>query len=191
MGQAAQPLKMTPEEYLAFERASEDKHEYVDGEIFAMAGSSREHSLIASNALGELRSALRGRGCEVHGSDLKIKAAKGTRYHYPDALVACGPLHLEGEARDVLVNPKLVVEVLSDSTERYDRGDKFDSYRSVESLTDYVLCSQKRVRVEHYHRAADGSWIFRVLGPGEKLVLDSLGCAIPVDEIYLGVFGEA
>ena len=188
MGAAAQRLKMTPEEYLAFERASEERHEYADGEVFAMAGCSRKHSLAAQNVARELGNALLDGPCEVHGSDMKIRAAQPTRYHYADASVACGQPLFEDDAEDVLLNPKLVVEVLSKSTERYDRGDKFESYRSIASLTDYVLVSQKAVLVEHYHRLADGTWNYRALGPGERLGLASLGCEIEVDRIYLKVF---
>jgi Uma2 family endonuclease len=191
MGHAAQQMKMTQEEYLAFERASEEKHEYADGEIFAMSGGTREHSLAAANVLGELRSALLDRPCEVHGSDMKIKAAATRKYHYPDVSVVCGQPLFEDETRDVLLNPKLIVEVLSDSTERYDRGDKFTSYRTLDTLEDYVLVSQTAVLVEHYHRLPDGMWLYRALGPGERLALGSLGCEIPVERIYLKVFSGA
>src|SRR5262245_51359809 len=111
MGGAARRIKMTPEEYLAFERASEERHEYADGEIFAMAGGTREHSLVGQNVAGELRSALLDRPCEVHGSDLKIKTAAG-KYHYADAFVICGQPIFEDETRDIVLNPRLVVEVL-------------------------------------------------------------------------------
>lgn len=178
---------MTPEEYLTFERGSDIKHERVNGEIFAMAGGTREHSLTAANILGELRSALMDRPCEVHGPDMKVKAA-GANYHYPDVSVVCGRPLFEEETRDVLVNPKVLVEVLSDSTERHDRGDKFASYRTIESLSDYVLVSQTAVLVEHYHRQPDGTWIYRALGPGERLSLATLGCDIAVDRIYHKVF---
>jgi Uma2 family endonuclease len=184
---------MTPEEYLAFERASDVKHELVDGEIFAMSGGTHEHSLLGTNIAGELRSALVERPCLVHGPDMKIKSAGQKsagkdKYHYPDASVVCGKPIFEDETRDVLLNPKVVVEVLSDSTERYDRGDKFASYRTIGTLEDYVLVSQTDVLVEHYHRGTDGAWIYRALGPGERLVLASVGCEIPVERIYLKVF---
>jgi Uma2 family endonuclease len=189
MGQAAEDrLKMTPEEYLAFERASDEKHEYADGEIFAMSGGTREHSLTAANILGELRGALLERPCEVHGSDMKIKAVAGRKYHYPDVSVVCGRPFFEDDKRDVLLNPKLIVEVLSDSTERYDRGDKFTSYRTIDTLEDYVLVSQTSVLVEHYHRLPDGTWLYRALGSEERLALASLGCEIPVERIYWKVF---
>src|SRR5258708_7489239 len=119
MGEPARQLKMTPQEYLALERASDEKHEYVDGEIFAMSGGTREHSLVGHNVEVELGTALRERPCEVHGSDLRIKTASG-KYHYADAFVLCGPPVFEDETRDAVQNPTVIVEVLSDSTERYD-----------------------------------------------------------------------
>jgi Uma2 family endonuclease len=177
---------VTPEEYLAFERASEQKHEYADGEIFARAGGTREHNLIAANALGELSSALLEGPCEVYGSDQKI-VTPAAKYHYPDVSVACGPT-FEDATRDAMRNPKVVVEVLSDSTERDDRGDKFASYRAIPSFVEYVLVSQTAALVEHYRRLPDGTWLYRTLGPGEVLALPSLGCEIPVDRLYLKVF---
>jgi Uma2 family endonuclease len=187
MGEAAHALKMTPAEYLAFERASSDRHEYADGEIFAMSGGTREHSLAAQNIARELGNVLLERPCEVHGSDLKIKT-RADRYHYADAFVLCGSPIFEDETRDVVENPRLIVEVLSDSTERYDRGDKFASYRTLDTLDDYILVSQTTVLVEHYHRLPDGTWLYRALGPGQQLSLASLGCEIPIDRIYLKVF---
>jgi Uma2 family endonuclease len=189
MGDAAKPLAMTPAEYLAFERASTEKHEYVDGQIFAMSGGTREHSLAGSNTLAELNRALFDRPCEVHGSDMKVRSGT-SKYHYPDVSVVCGTPAFEDETQDVLLNPKLIVEVLSDSTERYDRSQKFASYRAIGTLEDYVLVSQTEVLVEHYHRHPEGGWMYRVLGPGQHLELPSLGCAIPVDRIYHRVFLE-
>jgi Uma2 family endonuclease len=182
---------MSPEEYLAFERASDQKHEYADGEIFAMSGGTHEHSLIAGNVHGELRNALMERPCVVHGSDMRIKVAATNRYFYPDVSVVCGRPVFQDATRDVLLNPKAVIEVLSDSTERYDRGDKFQHYQQIASLTEYVLVSQTAPLVEHYARQADGSWIYRALGPGEHVRLASLECEIAVDRIYLKVFDAA
>jgi Uma2 family endonuclease len=187
MGEPAQKLRMTPGEYLAFERVSDERHEYVDGEIFALAGGTREHNLIAANVTRELGNALLERPCEVYGSDQKINAAAG-KYHYPDASVICGPPVFADASRDVMLNPRVIVEVLSESTERYDRGDKFASYRAIATFADYVLVSQTAVLVEHFHRLPDGTWLYRPLGPGEQLVLPSLDCAIPVDRLYLKVF---
>lgn len=190
MGQAAEKLRMTAEEYLAFERASEERHEFVDGEIFAMSGGTWEHNLIAANVVGELRQILLEHPCHVQGADMKIKTALD-KFHYADAFVLCGEPVFEDDTRDVVLNPKAIFEVLSDSTERYDRGDKFASYRTLASLDDYVLVSQKSVLVEHFHRLQDGDWLYRALGPGETLSLASLGCEIPVDRLYLKVFSAA
>ncbi|HSO00309.1 MAG TPA: Uma2 family endonuclease [Candidatus Nanopelagicales bacterium] len=188
MAEPAERARMTPEEYLAFERASETKHEYADGETSAMAGGTREHSLISMNIARELGNLLRDRPCEVHGSDLRVKIAATGRYVYPDASVVCGAALFEDEQRDTLQNPLVVVEVLSDSTEAYDRGEKFEQYRSLPSLLEYVICSQKKARVEHFQRQGDGRWVLTVLGPGDRLTLESIGCELPVDDIYLKVF---
>jgi Uma2 family endonuclease len=182
-------LKMTPEEYLSFERAAEEKHEYVDGEIFAMSGASWAHSRIAMNIGSELTGALLDGPCAAVGSDVKIKA--GTSYRRPDVAVVCGDPIFDDDAHDVVLNPKVVVEVLSDSTERYDRGDKFRAYGRIATVTDYILVSQKEVLVEHFHRASDGGWNYRQLGPGDELVLESVGCAIGVDAFYRKVFPAA
>jgi len=188
MGDAAARAKLTPAEYLALDRASEIKHEYADGEIFAMSGGTRAHSLIGGNVLGELRAALAERASEAHGSDLRIKIPATGRYTFADALVVCGPALFEDAEEDTLLNPRVIVEVLSKSTERYDRGDKFENYQSLESLREHVLLSQKKIRVEHYSRQPDGTWVLRVLGAGERLVMPSIACEIAVDRIYLKVF---
>ncbi len=191
MGEAASRVKMTPEEYLAFERASDEKHEYVDGEIFAMSGGTYEHSLLGSNVARELGNALVDRPCDVHGSDMKIKVAATNRFFYSDVSVVCGSPVFGDDVRDSVLNPKVLVEVLSDSTERYDRGEKFAHYRRIDSLQDYVLVSQTEPLVEQFSRQTDGTWLYRALGPGAQLVLASLDCAIPVDRIYLKVFRPA
>jgi Uma2 family endonuclease len=190
MGQAAEKLKMTAEAYLAFERASEERHEFVDGEIFAMSGGTWEHNLIAANVVGELRQILLDRPCHVQGADMKIKTA-ADKFHYADAFALCGDPLFVDDTRDAVKNPKAIFEVLSDSTERYDRGDKFASYRTMSTLDDYVLVSQKAVLVEHFHRLPDGTWLYRALGPGETLSLASIGCEIAVDRLYLKVFPAA
>lgn len=188
MGQAAARVRLTPEEYLALERSSGQRHEYADGEIFAMAGGTREHNLTTGNIHGELRLALMDRPCEVYTSDMRIKVAADGRYVYPDVAVTCEAPVFEDEVRDTLLNPKVIVEVLSDSTEAYDRGDKFALYQSIPSFQEYVLASQKEARIEHFRRVPDGSWIFRTLRAGERLVLASIGCEILVDRAYVKVF---
>ena len=191
MGEPALHTKVSEQEYLAFERAAEERHEYADGEIFAMSGGTWEHSLIASNINGELRSALLERRCAVHGSDMRIHIPSTGRYTYADVLVVCGKPVLTDEVRDTVVNPVVIVEVLSDSTERCDRGDKFEQYQTIDSLRDYVLVSQKKARIEHFCRQANGAWLLQVRGPGDRLVLTSVGCEVAVDMAYLKVFGEA
>jgi Uma2 family endonuclease len=180
-------MRMTPEEYLSFERASDVKHEYADGEVFAMSGGTVQHSSVAVNITVDLGVQLRGRRCRALNSDMRIKTPTG-RYFYPDGSVVCGPPELEGEAGDVLLNPKVIIEVLSDSTEGYDRGDKFEHYRSLASLEEYVLASQKAPRIEVFTRHDDGSWTFRAHGPGETVRLSSIGCDLAVDSVYLDVF---
>ncbi len=187
MGHAPVRTKISEQEYLALERAAEERHEYADGEIFAMAGGTWEHSLIASNINGELRAALLGRPCVAQGADMRIHIPATGRYTYADGLVVCGEPVFTDEVRDTLLNPIVIIEVLSDSTEKYDRGDKFEQYESIPSFQDYLLVSQKKVRVEHFHRQVDGTWQRRVLGAGERLVFESVGCEIEVDRAYLRV----
>jgi len=190
MGQAALRTGLSEQDYLAFERAAEERHEYADGEIFAMSGGTWEHSLIASNINGELRSALREQRCTAHGSDMRIHIPSTGRYTYADAMVVCGEPVFTDDVRDTVINPVVIVEVLSDSTEKYDRGDKFEQYQAIASLRDYVLVSQKKVRIEHFRKQADGTWVLRTVGAGERVVLESVGCELAVDLAYLKVFGE-
>lgn len=190
MAQAAVRTGLSPQEYLELERSSPLRHEYADGEIFAMAGGTLEHSAVAANVLGELRSALRGRGCRVLTSDMRIKIAAARRYVYPDGAVVRSRPEFEDDQRDTLLNPRVVVEVLSDSSEAYDRGDKFAQYRTLPSLEEYVLASQKAPRIEVFTRQADGSWLLRFHGPGERAELSSLGCTLDVDRVYQDVFEQ-
>lgn len=187
MGQPAIRTGVTPETYLAFERASADKHEYADGEIFAMAGCPREHSLITGNVQRELGNALLDRPCEVHTSDMRIKIAATGRYVYADASVVRGEPVFEDADVDTLLNPNLIVEVLSDSTEAYDRGDKFDLYRSIPSFTDYLLISQKSMRVEHFQRQVDGRWLLTIAGPSARIAVESVGVTVEVERLYVKV----
>jgi Uma2 family endonuclease len=173
---------MTPDEYLAFERASAEKHEYFDGEVFAMAGASEAHNLIVANLIRILGSALRDRPCRVYPSDLKMKL--GRSFAYPDLSVVCGRSAFDDDQRDVLVNPKLIIEVLSDSTERFDRSQKSRKYRALESMSDYVLVSSSEPLVEQYHGEADGAWLMREYKAGGRVVLASIDVTFPVDEAY-------
>lgn len=181
----------TPAEYLALERSSPQKHELVDGEIFAMAGASYAHNKIVGNLVGELRTALRDRPCDVMPSDLRIHVPATGLYTYPDVTVMCGDPRFEGDVEDTLLNPTVIVEVLSESTEGYDRGKKSRNYRSIASLREYVLVAQDVVSVERYTRGDGRVWSLHESGAGERLVLGSIGCEIAVDEIYLKVFPAA
>ncbi len=190
----AEPLakpRVSALDYLAFEREAPERHELIDGEIVDMSGGTREHSLISTNLARELGNALKRSPCQVFNTDLRVRVeAQGdVLYTYPDLSVACEAPELEDEHGDTLLNPTALFEVLSDSTEGYDRGEKFARYRTIPSLREYVLVAQKKVQVEHFHRQDDGGWLLRVLGPGDHLALPSLGCEIAVDEIYLKVFG--
>ncbi|MGK3992432.1 Uma2 family endonuclease [Sorangium sp. So ce1024] len=190
MGVAAPRRKLSPEEYLELDRASEVRHEYAGGEIFAMSGGTFEHSAIAANIGRLLGNALGERGCTALNSELRIKIPSADRYVYPDGSVVCGRPEFEDERRDTLLNPVLVIEVLSatsDSSEAYDRGDKFALYQTVASIREVVLASQKAPRVEVFARQADGSWVLRVYGPGDRAALSSVGCDLVVDEVYRGV----
>lgn len=187
MGDAATSLRMTAAEYLAWETGEREKHEYHRGEVFAMAGGSPRHNFLSAGIAAELRAATQGRGCRALSSDQRIAAEQGKRYVYADAVVVCGGVELEPGTSDVLANPTVVVEVLSKGTEAYDRGEKWEAYQRLPSLTDYLLVSQASARVEHYSREADGSWRYRVLGPGDSVVLAD-GAALAVDAVYDGAF---
>jgi Uma2 family endonuclease len=172
---------MTPAEYLAWERAQSEKHEYFHGEVFAMAGGSPRHNLLCANAIARLRDLLAGRGCYVLSSDQRIAVDDGERYVYPDVSVICGGPVVQHD--DVITNPMMIVEVLSRSTEQNDRGSKWESYRRLSSLSDYVLIPQWSRRVEHFRRDDHGSWSYRVAEAGQRLVLSN-GVELVVDELF-------
>jgi len=169
---------LTPEEYLEMERQAETKSEYLHGEVYAMAGASPRHTLIAANAIALLVLGLKGRACSVYGSDLRILVPPTGLYTYPDVTVICGKAQFEDRQKDTLVNPTLIFEILSRSTEGYDRGEKFANYRTLESLSDYVLISLHRPFVEHYARQPDESWLLRSCEGVEAILpIPSIGCA--------------
>ena len=177
----------TPEEYLALEREAETKSEYINGEIYAMAGASREHNLISSNLARELGNQLRERPCETYISDMRVRVRPTGLYTYPDVVVACGRPRFDDAHVDVLLNPAVIFEVLSDSTEAYDRGAKFAHYRYLESLQEYVLIAQDRMQVDHYARMGN-QWLLTAYSkPEETLDLPAIECAIPLEEIYARV----
>ena len=176
----------SPEEYLAFERGTDARHEYLDGHVYAMAGESIEHSRICVNVAGELRSRLKGSPCEVLSPNMKVVTSPSGLFSYPDVVVICGEPQFYDERRDILTNPTVVFEVLSPSTEAYDRGEKFLRYRTqIETLREYVLVSQHRPLVEHYVRQPDGSWSYSSAGDlSEAIDLPSIDCRLPLSEIY-------
>lgn len=177
---------LTYDEYVARERGSEVKHEFVAGELFAMAGAKRAHNLITVNISTSLSAQLRERPCLVFSPDMRIRTRDDVGA-YPDVSALCGRPEL-GAGEDELLNPTLIVEVLSESTERYDRGEKFEHYQTIPSLQEYVLASSSKPRLEVFTRQADGSWVLRAYGPGEVAKLTSLGVELAVEDAYRKVF---
>ncbi|HWY78477.1 MAG TPA: Uma2 family endonuclease [Verrucomicrobiae bacterium] len=185
----AKPIdRLTEAEYLATERRAEFRSEFFRGEIFAMAGGTRQHSLIAANFIRELGVALRGRPCVVYTADLRIKVDAAGLYTYPDLSVACGEQKFLDHQQDTLLNPLLIVEVLSDSTEAYDRGAKFEAYRRILSLQEYLLASQRQARIEQYIRRPGDEWLLReAAGMDAKLSLPSLDITLNLREVFANV----
>jgi Uma2 family endonuclease len=188
-----QPL-YTVAEYLSFERESEERHEYLDGVIYAMAGESSEHADISQNISSELYVQLKGRDCRARSKDTKVRSgplpklkysAKGL-YSYPDVVVICGEPEYLDDYRDVIANPKVIIEVLSPATEKFDRGEKFDRYDAWNpTLTDYLLVSQEQARIEHYVRQDDGTWTRAVSrGLRSKVVIKSIRCTLKLKDVY-------
>ncbi|HUK16507.1 MAG TPA: Uma2 family endonuclease [Bryobacteraceae bacterium] len=175
---------ITPEQYLEIERAAECKSEYFNGEMFAMAGAVRTHNLLVTNAVAELRQQLRGRPCEVYPSDMRVRVSSTGLYTYPDALVVCGePVFLD-RREDTLLNPALIVEVLSPSTEAYDRGRKFEHYQKIDSLRYYLLISSDRVHADLF-TLQDGRWgLTPASGLDDTLELESIGCRLKLADLY-------
>jgi Uma2 family endonuclease len=179
----ATAVKVSPKEYLEYEREAAFKSEYVDGRIIPMPGASREHNLVGSNIIRVLGNQLLDQPCELYGSDMKVRTRE--RYGYPDVTVVCGTPTFEDIETDVLLNPTVIFEILSPSTEVYDRGEKFAAYRQRESLQTYVLVSQHLPGTEMYQRQAEGGWYFsEVTGLEQELFLESIGCTLKLADIY-------
>ena len=181
--------RYTAEEYLALERVSETRHEFYRGEIFAMAGATEAHNLIADNVTFALRERLREKGCRAYSSDMRVQVKPNGLYTYPDVAAACPPIEFLDDTRDTLLNPQVIVEVLSKKTEKYDRGKKFDLYRELPALKHYVLISQAEARVDSYVRQADGVAWLMVPSAGLEATLDfpTIECRLPLAEIYRDV----
>jgi Uma2 family endonuclease len=176
---------VTPEEYLAAERLSETKSEYLDGGVFPMPGATVNHIQIVSNVTSELSVQLRARQCRVLASDLKVGLQDSRKFFYPDVTVVCGELQYYDDRRDIILNPDIVIEVLSPSTEAFDRGAKFQAYRTIESLKEYVLISQERPLVEQYVRNDDAKWTYKPASVlGSSLALPSIECTLSLNAVY-------
>jgi len=183
---ASQPkTTYTPEIYLEIDRKSEFKNEYLNGEILAMTGASRKHNLITINIASSLNSQSKGRQCEVYASDMRVKVGSGGLYTYPDVVVVCGTPTFEDSEGDTLTNPTVIVEVLSKTTEGYDRGDKSAHYRRLDSLLEYVLVSQDKVHLEHFVRQHDNQWLLSEAGDLKAVIdLISISCKLALADIY-------
>ncbi len=176
---------ITPEEYLAIERQAEYKSEYFNGEMFAMTGAGERHVLIVTNVVAELRGQLRQRPCTVYSTDLRVRVSPTGLYTYPDVVVVCGQPQFADDQRDTLLNPTLIVEVLSESTKDYDRGGKFEHYRTLVSFSEYVLIAQDRYHVEHFVRQSDNRWLLSETNRLEDTIrLSSVGCDLALAEVY-------
>ena len=180
----AAQMVYTTEEYLARERMAESKSEYLDGEILAMAGASRAHNLITVNLSREVSQQLRGRPCEAYTADMRVRVHETGLYTYPDIVVACGDIQFEDDQVDTLLNPVVVIEVLSPKTEAYDRGEKFAHYRRLESLQEYILVAQDKVRVERYVRQGD-QWVLTELNTFDDILrVEAIDCHVRLGDIY-------
>ena len=198
MAASAAQTRLTPEEYIAFERkalpdAEIIRHEYINGELIAMSGASRAHNLITGNISGELRTLLRDSRCETYANEMRVSTPTTTSYFYPDVAVVCEEPRFEDNAFDTLLNPIILVEILSPSTEAHDRGEKFAHYRQLPSLQEYILVAQDKVLVEHYRReekqgtasVSGKDWIFTDFQELEEILpLTSIHCELPLREIY-------
>ncbi len=182
---AAPKLRLSEAEYLRRERAAVFRSEFYRGEMFAMAGASREHNLVSGNLFTSINYALRERSCEAYTGDMRVKVAPTGLYTYPDVTVVCGVPRFEDDHGDTLVNPTVLIEVLSESTEAYDRGEKWAQYRQLPSLKEYVLASQITPHCEVYRRQPDGRWLLTDAVSLEAVVsLESIGVEIPLSEVY-------
>ena len=176
----------TPEEYLEFEREADVRHEFLDGEIYAMAGESLSHSRVCINLGGESRAKLKGKLCEALSPNMKVRTSTASLFSYPDLTIVCGEPQFHDKKKDVLTNPKVIFEVLSPSTADYDRTKKFLRYRmGNETLTDYILVSQDYCFVEHFRKQADGNWIYQSLSEiSDVLQIETIECELSLQEIY-------
>lgn len=182
---SAQPQLMTEAEYLSMERASPIKHEFYQGRIYAMTGASETHNLICMNVAAALHTQLRRKACRVYANDMRVAIPSTKLYTYPDIVIVCGQPLFNDEEQDTLLNPKVIIEVLSPSTERYDRGMKFQHYSRLETISDYLLVSQNQRRIEHFVRQKTGQWLLdAITSPEQLVVIESVECSLNLDDVY-------
>lgn len=181
-------IYVSPEDYLEGEKISPIKHEYIRGEIYAMTGASKAHDVIALNLLTLLRNHVRGTGCRVHTADMKVRIETADVFYYPDATITCDERD-NNFVEDFIRYPRLIVEVLSPSTEAFNRGGKFADYRTIETLQEYVLISQQRINVECFRRNAEGLWVLYPYSAGDEIYLESIDFRCPISALYEDVLG--
>lgn len=184
MSDAAKRVGVPYEEYLREEHKELQKHEWIDGEVYAMAGGTLEHARLQVAISRVLGNALVGRPCVVFSSDARVRSRATNIATYPDVTVVCGKIETDPEDAEAVINPTLIVEVLSPTTEAYDRGLKAERYRQIPSLREYVLVSQTDSHIEVFRRGEGGHWTFFEARAGASLTLESIGCTIAVDEVY-------
>ncbi len=177
--------QLTPEEYFIWEEQQQEKHEYIDGQVYAMSGGSKNHSLIAVRVITLLANHLEGSGCETGNSDLKVNIVETNNYTYPDASVTCDDR--DKTTTQYITYPCLIVEVLSDSTEAYDRGGKFRMYRQNPVLKDYLLVSSTRMEIDLYHKNDAGEWVIINYQAGDTVELKSINLSFPIEQVYRGL----
>lgn len=178
----------TDEEYLAIERKAEYKSEYLNGEIYAMVGASRSHNIIVTNLVYLLESQLRKKACSVYSNDMRVRTRRRGLYAYPDVVVTCGEEMFADDERDILLNPLVIIEVLSDSTASYDRGEKFWNYRQIPSLCDYLLVAQNEIYVAHNSKRSENEWLNREVKDADaRIEINSINCYLDVKEVYAKV----
>ena len=181
-------IATSPQEYLAFERVSKEKHEYFQGKLVAMAGASLIHNRLVANLLGEIREALKNKPCEILPSDIRVSTPSRESYMYPDAVIVCGQPEMEDDKIDTLKNPVVIFEILSPSTEDHDRGRKFFFYRQIPSFKEYILVDSTKSFVEISRREENGAWKFETISdPDGQLFISSIGISIPMAEVYRNV----
>lgn len=176
---------ITEEEYLAFDRASTTKYEYYNGRIYAMTGAKEPHNLINGNTLATLHSQLRQKPCRIYASDMRVKVTKTGLNTYPDIVIICGQPQFTDSTRDTVTNPVVIIEILSDSTERYDRGTKFQNYRTIDTLRDYILIAQDHHHIEHFSRQDGGLWVLQeATSDTDSIRILSIECTLSVQDVY-------